>query len=67
MLMMFALCCKTRVFPGGSDGKQFACNGGDLVLILGLEDPLEKEILQYSGLGNSMDYTVHGVTKVRQD
>ena len=33
---------------------------------LGWEDPLEKGKgypLQYSGLENSMDYTVHGVTK----
>ena len=29
-------------FPGGSDGKVFACNTGDLGLILGWEDPLEK-------------------------
>ena len=26
-------------FPGGSDGKEFACNAGDLGLILGLERP----------------------------
>ena len=35
---------------------------------LGWEDPLEKgkatHSLQYSGLENSMDYTVYGVTKV---
>ena len=33
---------------------------------LGWEDPLEKETgypLQYSGLENSMDYIVHGVSK----
>ena len=35
---------------------------------LGWEDPLEKGKgypLQYSGLENSMDHTVHGVTKSR--
>ena len=44
--------------PGGSDGKEFACNAGDLDLIHGCEDPLEKEngiSLQYSRLENSMD------------
>ena len=29
-------------FPGGSDGKESACNVGDLGLIPGSEDPLEK-------------------------
>ena len=36
------------------------------VRFLGWEDPLEKGKgypLQYSGLENSMDYTVHGVSK----
>ena len=28
-------------FPGGSDGKESACNAGDLGLTLGQEDPLE--------------------------
>ena len=43
-----------------------ACNVGDLGSIPGLErSPGEGEgcPLQYSGLQNSMDYTVHGVTK----
>ena len=31
-----------RGFPGGSDGKGSACSAGDLGLIPGLEDPLEK-------------------------
>ena len=45
-----------------------ACNAGDLGLILGLRrSPREGKgySLQYSGLENSMDYTVHGVTKSR--
>ena len=29
-------------FPGGSDGKESACNAGDQVPSLGQEDPLEK-------------------------
>ena len=29
-------------FPGGSDGRESACNAGDLGMILGWEDPLEK-------------------------
>ena len=55
------------VFPGGSDGKEFACNVGGL----GWEDnPGEGNgnPPQYSCLENSMDRgawqaTVHGVTK----
>ena len=35
-------------FPGGSDGKESACNGGDPGLIPGLEDPLEKGMATYS-------------------
>ena len=32
----------SKGFPGGSDGKQFACSAGDLGSIPVLEDPLEK-------------------------
>ena len=60
-------------FPGGSDGKVFAWNVGDLGLILGAgRSPGEgnDSPLQYSDLENSMDggawwATVHGVTKSR--
>ena len=31
-------------FPGGSDGKESACNAGDLCSVPGSEDPLEKEM-----------------------
>ena len=51
---------------GGSDGKESACNAGDLGLIPGLErSPGEGNgyPLQYSGQENSMDCIVHGVTK----
>ena len=34
----------TICFPDGSDGKQSACDAGDLDSIPGWEDPLEKEI-----------------------
>ena len=34
-------------FPGGSDGKESACNVGDLDSIPGLEDPLEKGMATY--------------------
>ena len=53
-------------FPGGSAGKESTCNAGDLGLIPGLgRSPREGNgyPLQYSGLENSMDCTVHGVTK----
>ena len=53
-------------FPCGSAGKESTCNVGDLGSIPGLgRSPGEGKgyPLQYSGLENSMDYTVHGVTK----
>ena len=45
-------------FPGGSDGKESACNAGDLSSIPGLgRSPGEGKgyPIQYSGLENSMD------------
>ena len=51
-----------------SAGKESACNAGDLGSIPGLgRSPGEGKgyLLQYSGLENSMDYTVHGVAKSR--
>ena len=58
-------------FPGGSDGKESACNAGDSGSVPGLgRYPGEGNgnILQYSCLENSMDRgawqaIVHGVTK----
>ena len=57
-------------FPGGSDGKDSACNAGDQVRSLGQEDPLEKETATHSStyMENPMDRralqaTVHSVTK----
>ena len=53
-------------FPGGSAGKESACNVRDLGLIPGLgRSPGEGKgyPLQYSGLENSRDYIVHGNAK----
>ena len=61
----------TPVFLGFlcvSAGKESACKLGNLGLIPGLERSPEEGKgypLQYSGLENSMDYTVHEVTKSR--
>ena len=52
--------------PGSSAGKESTCNAGDLDSIPGLgRSPREGKgyPLQYSGLENSMDCMVHGVTK----
>ena len=62
-----------RVFPGGSDSKESACNAGDLGSIRGLgRSPGggRGNPLQYSCLENSMDRgawqaIVHGVAKNR--
>ena len=64
--------CNSLGFPGGSEVKASACNVGDLGLIPGI--PWRRERLptpifwpgyplRYSGLGNSMDGIVHGVTE----
>ena len=37
-------------FPGGSGGKESACNTGDLGSIPGWEDPLEKEMATHSSI-----------------
>ena len=53
-------------FPGGSAGKEFTCNVGDLGSVPGLERyPGEEKgyPLQYSGLENPMDCIVHEVTE----
>ena len=60
-------------FPGGSDGKESACDAGDLGLISELgRSAGEGKVypLQYSCLDNPMDReawqaTVHGVAKSR--
>ena len=53
-------------FPCGSAGKESTCNVGDLGSIPGLGRSLGEGNgypLQYSGLENSMNCIVHGVTK----
>ena len=55
-------------FPGGSAGKESACNVGDLGSIPGSgRSPGEGNgyPLQYSGLENSIDCIVHRVAKSR--
>ena len=52
--------------PSSSAGKESACNAGDLGSIPRLgRSPGEGKgyLLQYSGLENSMDCIVHGVTE----
>ena len=71
MTIYFLLASKG--FSGGLDGKESACNAGDLGSIPGLgRSPGEGNgnPLQYFCLGNSMDRgawwaTVHGVAKSR--
>ena len=71
-----AFCALMRIFhlhPGGSDGKESACNVGQLGSIPGSGSSLGEgngNPLQYSYLENPMDRgawqaTVHGVTKSR--
>ena len=55
-------------FPGGSAGKESACNAGDLGSIPALGQSSGEGNgypLQYSGLENSMDCIIHGVSKSR--
>ena len=54
-------------FPDSSVGKESACNTGDPGSIPGLGRSLGEGkgyALQYSGLENSVDYTVHGVAEL---
>ena len=65
------ICQLIWAFHGGADGKESACNAGDLGLIPGSGRSPEEgngNPLQYSCLDNSMDRgawraTVHGVSK----
>ena len=55
-------------FPGSLGGKEYPCNAGDPSSIPGLGRSAAEGIgypLRYSGLKNSMDSIVHGVTKSR--
>ena len=64
-IKFIALYC-AKGLPCGSAGKESTCNSGDLGSLPGLgRSPREGKgyPLQYSGLENSMDCTVHEVTK----
>ena len=69
--LLFISCLLPLGFPGGSDGKESACNAGDLVSFPGWgRFPGERNgnLLHFSCLENSMNRrawwtTVHGVTK----
>ena len=66
LLVLYMYVCSVVGFPCGSAGKESACNTGDLGLIPGLgRSPGEGKSypLQYSGLENSIDCIVHGITK----
>ena len=57
--------CFMRVFLllfDGSDGNEYAYSAGDLGLIPGSEDPLEKEMATHSNI-LTWQGTVHGVAK----
>ena len=72
-ILIYTFIYQDMAFPGGSDGKESACNAGDLGLIPGLgRSPGggNGHPLQYSCLEKSMDRgawqaTVHGVEKSR--
>ena len=54
--------------PWWLSGKESSCNAGGVGLILGQEDPLEKEMATHSWLGNPMVRGAwlacsHGVSK----
>ena len=56
----------SKDFPDSSAGKEFTCNARDPSSIPGSGRSTGEGIgypLQYSGLENSMDCIVHGVTK----
>ena len=66
ILFFFQFTCIFKGFPCGLTDKESACNVGDLGSIPGLgRSPGEGKgyLFQYSGLENSMDFTVHGVAK----
>ena len=60
-------------FPGGSDGKEPACNAGDLNSIPGLERSLEEVMATHSSIlawripmdRGALRAAVHGVAKSR--
>ena len=73
LLLCFDVVLTCLGFPGSSDGKESACNVGDLGSNPGLEDPLEKGVATHSsilagkfhGQRSLVGSCVHGVTKSR--
>ena len=69
---MTELLSRSLGLPGGSDGKDSACNAGDLGLILGLGRspgegngyPLQCSFLENSKDGGIWPVTVHGVAEL---
>ena len=63
--------CNVTSFPGCSDSKESACNGGDLGSFLGWEEPLEEDMATHNSIlawripmdRESWQATVYGVTK----
>ena len=53
-LLHFVITAGLWGLPGGSDGKESACNAGDLVRSLGGDDPLEE------GMGKCTEMQVSG-------
>ena len=54
-------------FPCGSAGKESACNAGDLGLIPGLGDPLEKGKATHSGiLAWRIPWTIYSQTQLSE-
>ena len=65
-ILILCIYCAFRGLPESSVGKESACSAGDLGLNPGLgRSPGEGNVcpLQCSGLENSIDCIVHGVTK----
>ena len=50
-----------KVFPGGSDDTESACNARDPVQSLGREDPLEKEMATHSSI---LDWRIPGTEEL---
>jgi len=49
-LLEFTVLKIIQGFPGGSEGKEFACNAETWVQFLGWEDPLEKGMATHSSI-----------------
>ena len=47
---VFSQTSRQRRFPSGSEGKESSCNAGDLGLIPGWEDALEKRMSTHSSI-----------------